>query len=71
MRRVEWNMIRRLLGKPRRCSAAFFAEERESLEAKREKVRILQRGGALPAEQATWEQFFSDLFFRFFIWSSD
>lgn len=32
-------------------SAAFFAEERESLEAKREKVRILQRGGALPAEQ--------------------
>ena len=35
LRRVEWNMIRRLLGKPRRCSAAFFAEERESLEAKR------------------------------------
>ena len=35
--RVEWNMIRKLLGKPRRCSAAFFAEERESLEAKRQK----------------------------------
>ena len=40
--RCEWNMIRRLLGKPRRCSPAFFAEERESLEARRQKVRTLQ-----------------------------
>ena len=63
--RCEWNMIRRLLGKPRRCSPAFFAEgdsnklneklnnpiERESLEARRQKVRTLQRGGSIPSDQ--------------------
>ena len=51
MTRVEWNLIRKLLGKPRRCSPAFFQEERDTLESKRQKVRILQRGGSIPSDQ--------------------
>ncbi len=31
------------MGKPRRCSAAFFAEERAELARKRQKIRILQQ----------------------------
>ncbi|XP_055539905.1 protein lin-9 homolog [Wyeomyia smithii] len=40
--RAEWNKIRRTMGKPRRCSAAFFEEERRELERKRQKIRLLQ-----------------------------
>ncbi|XP_020914931.1 protein lin-9 homolog [Exaiptasia diaphana] len=43
MRRVEWREVRRLMGKPRRCSSAFFHEERESLNEKRKKIRLLQQ----------------------------
>ncbi|KAK3796972.1 hypothetical protein RRG08_015838 [Elysia crispata] len=43
LRRVEWNKIRRLMGKPRRCSPAFLEEERAVLEDRREKIRQLQQ----------------------------
>ncbi|XP_069092271.1 protein lin-9 homolog isoform X1 [Pleurodeles waltl] len=41
--RVEWGKIRRLMGKPRRCSSAFFEEERSALQQKRQKIRLLQQ----------------------------
>lgn len=41
--RTEWCIIRRLMGKPRRCSPAFFREEREALDQKRHKLRLLQQ----------------------------
>lgn len=41
--RTEWGKIRRLMGKPRRCSQAFLAEERALLSNKRQKIRQLQQ----------------------------
>ncbi|XP_026746734.1 protein lin-9 homolog [Trichoplusia ni] len=44
---VQWSKIRRMMGKPRRCSQAFFDEERRELERKRKLIRsIQQRKGA-------------------------
>uniref|UniRef100_A0A8R1HI76 DIRP domain-containing protein n=1 Tax=Caenorhabditis japonica TaxID=281687 RepID=A0A8R1HI76_CAEJA len=45
--RVEWRTIRRLLGKPRRCSQLFFQEERNYLEDKRAKIRSVYEGSYL------------------------
>lgn len=52
LRRPEWRAIRRLIGKPRRCSQAFLNEERQALEAKRAKVRQIYEGTVmnLPAD---------------------
>lgn len=41
--RMEWSQIRRLMGKPRRCSSSFFEEERSTLNSKRNKIRYLQQ----------------------------
>eukprot|EP00795_Rhopilema_esculentum_P011671 gene11671-21922_t len=41
--RTQWSMIRRMMGKPRRCSPAFLAEERKALDAKRRKIRYLMQ----------------------------
>lgn len=41
--RVHWRQIRRLMGKPRRCSPTFFTEERNLMEYRRNKVRKLQQ----------------------------
>lgn len=40
--RAEWSKIRKLMGKPRRSSQAFFEEERRELERRRQKIRLLQ-----------------------------
>lgn len=41
--RAEWCMVRRMMGKPRRCSQNFFAEEIRELERRRSKIRLLQQ----------------------------
>ncbi|KMZ07753.1 uncharacterized protein LOC6739935 [Drosophila simulans] len=40
--RHEWMNIRRRMGRPRRCSAKFFSEERKELDRKRQLIRTLQ-----------------------------
>lgn len=35
LRKPEWREVRRLIGKPRRCSQVFLNEERQALAAKR------------------------------------
>ncbi|EDW32750.1 GL18218 [Drosophila persimilis] len=42
LNRHEWSTIRRQMGKPRRCSANFFNEERKELDRKRKLMRTLQ-----------------------------
>lgn len=44
MNKQEWRVIRRLLGKPRRCSTTFFDEERQILNQRRQKVRGIYDG---------------------------
>ncbi|XP_064481046.1 protein lin-9 homolog isoform X2 [Ornithodoros turicata] len=41
--RVQWCKIRRIMGKPRRCSPAFFEEEVRALHDKRHNIRQLQQ----------------------------
>ncbi|XP_066970821.1 protein lin-9 homolog [Macrobrachium rosenbergii] len=41
--RRQWGMIRRMMGKPRRCSQAFFQEECLALDKKRQVLRLLQQ----------------------------
>jgi len=48
--RVEWCKVRRLMGKPRRCSSAFFSEERVELERKRQRIRTLQQRKVLDSQ---------------------
>ncbi|EFO23482.2 DIRP family protein [Loa loa] len=45
--RPEWRAIRKMIGKPRRCSEAFLNEERESLETKRARIRQIYDGSLM------------------------
>lgn len=49
--RMEWSQIRRLMGKPRRCSLSFFDEERSTLNSKRTKIRYLQQNKVVDLNQ--------------------
>jgi len=41
--RSQWSLVRRMMGKPRRCSPAFLNEERQILADKRKKIRYLHQ----------------------------
>ncbi|KAF2365142.1 DIRP domain [Trinorchestia longiramus] len=41
--RRQWSLVRRIMGKPRRCSEAFFNEELSSLAKRRQVLRLLQQ----------------------------
>ncbi|XP_038213576.1 protein lin-9 homolog [Zerene cesonia] len=41
--KVQWAKIRQMMGKPRRCSQAFFEEERRELDRKRKLIRYIQQ----------------------------
>lgn len=43
MTQIQWSKIRRMMGKPRRCSTAFFEEERKELDRKRKLMRYVQQ----------------------------
>ncbi|TGZ46900.1 hypothetical protein CRM22_011074 [Opisthorchis felineus] len=43
LRRSHWGIIRRMIGKPRRFSATFLAEERQSVHGKRRNLQYLQQ----------------------------
>lgn len=43
LRRKQWSLIRTMIGKPRRCSDAFFREERQVLDEKRQRIRMIQQ----------------------------
>jgi hypothetical protein len=59
--RVEWCKIRRMMGKPRRCSQAFFAEERLELARKRHKIRLLQQRKQRTEEMSTFKDLPDDI----------
>lgn len=43
LRLGDWRRVRALLGRPRRCSPAFFEQERQLLERKRQQMRLVQQ----------------------------
>lgn len=61
--KIQWTMIRRLMGKPRRCSPAFFAEERFALEEKRKKIRYLHQLKGFEVKDMTQFKGNENLFF--------
>ena len=58
---MEWCKIRRLMGKPRRCSQAFFTEERMELARKRHKIRLLQQRKQRTEDAASFKDLPDDI----------
>lgn len=51
--RVQWCKIRRIMGKPRRCSPAFFDEEIRALHERRNNIRQVQQRRTVSTENYT------------------